>query len=146
MDGEFLPDIETESEAGDGRIRHNRERRILSRQPRFRGNRFYSDHPNPVTIVGSGIKYGGNDYLTISCEKENADLTIRELRIDNATEMPANALVFTGKGNRLTLEGQNSLQQCYNDNLGKSIINVDGDTELTIGGSGELYMYKHSLL
>ena len=44
LDGEFLPDIETEDQkrvtAGS---RHNRERRILSRQPRFRGNRFYSD-------------------------------------------------------------------------------------------------------
>lgn len=59
----------------------------------------------PVTIVGSGLNRGGNDYLTIVCEKENADLTIRELRIDNATEMASGAIRFTGKGNRLTLEG-----------------------------------------
>lgn len=144
LDGEFLPDIETED-----------QKRVTAGSVITESGEYYLDSrasegtvfirtSEPVTIVGSGIKYGGNDYLTISCEKENADLTIRELRIDNATEMPANALVFTGKGNRLTLEGQNSLQQCYNDNLGKSIINVDGDTELTIGGSGELYMYKHS--
>lgn len=98
----------------------------------------------PVTIVGSGLNRGGNDYLTIVCEKENADLTIRELRIDNATEMASGAIRFTGKGNRLTLEGQNMLQQCYNESGGRALIHVPADTELTIDGEGELYMYKHS--
>ena len=105
LDGEFLPDIETED-----------QKRVTAGSVITESGEYYLDSrasegtvfirtSEPVTIVGSGIKYGGNDYLTISCEKENADLTIRELRIDNATEMPANALVFTGKGNRLTLEG-----------------------------------------
>ena len=97
MDGEFLPDIETED-----------QKRVTAGSVITESGEYYLDSrasegtvfirtSEPVTIVGSGIKYGGNDYLTISCEKENADLTIRELRIDNATEMPANALVFTGK-------------------------------------------------
>ena len=99
---------------------------------------------DPVTIEGSGINGSGNDYLTIDCEKENADLTIRNLRIDNATEMAAGAIRFTGKGNRLTLEGQNLLQQCYNEIGGRAVIRVPAGSELTIGGDGELYMYKHS--
>lgn len=98
----------------------------------------------PVTIIGSGIEKSGNPYLTISCEKENADLTICDLKIDNATEMPSNALKFTGSGNMLTLKGKNMLQQCYNDSQGHAIINVAKNTELTIRGDGELYMYKHS--
>ena len=62
LDGEFLPDIETED-----------QKRVTAGSVITESGEYYLDSrasegtvfirtSEPVTIVGSGIKYGGNDY------------------------------------------------------------------------------------
>ncbi len=99
---------------------------------------------DPVTIVGSGITSGKSDYFTIDCAVAGVNLTLRDVRIDNATECNCSALRFTGTGNVLTIEGENSLQQCYNNSGDLAIVYVPSGGNLTIQGDGTLYMYKHS--
>ena len=97
-----------------------------------------------VTIVGSGVSSGKSSYVTIDCTVAGVDLTLQDVRIDNADDKNYSAVRFTGKGNVLTIEGVNSLQQCYNNAGDLAIIYVPQDGSLTIQGTGTLYMYKHS--
>lgn len=95
-----------------------------------------------VILTGKGISGTSKDSLTIDCVKSGTDLVIENLRIDSATNTKS-AISFTGTGNRLTIKGNNLLQQCYNDGGNESIINVSEGTELTIEGDGILYLYLH---
>ncbi len=97
-----------------------------------------------VTIVGSGVSTGKSSYVTIDCAVAGVDLTLQDVRIDNADDKNYSAVRFTGKGNVLTIEGVNSLQQCYNNAGDLAIIYVPQGGSLTIQGTGTLYMYKHS--
>lgn len=118
-----------------------------------------------VTIVGNGTSTA-NTTVTIECN-ENTDLTIKDLYIKNnatsstdpahgGTVAPGASLIrFNGEGNELNIEGTCLLESSsYIKNAGIAVNNYTAaqkeadstlkDTDLVIGGSGNLYMYKYT--
>ena len=106
----------------------------------------------PVTLVGAGIIGEGKfSDLTIDCTVSGANLTIKNLWINNNvgqgtssgdTNFGANVINFTGMGNTLGFEGENLLEtQEYVQGAG---IHVPKGAGLTFTGPGTLYFYKYS--
>ncbi|MDR1329816.1 MAG: S-layer homology domain-containing protein [Oscillospiraceae bacterium] len=107
----------------------------------------------PVRLIGYGITDQSTMMyrdLTIECAA-GANLIIRDIWTNNnrgkgtpsgATNMGVNILDFTGKGNALTIEGVNLLEnQEYVAGAG---IHVAKGAELTFQGAGTMYLYKYS--
>ncbi len=118
-----------------------------------------------VTIAGNGTGTA-NTTVTIECD-EDTDLTIQNLYIKNNTTSatdpthggyvaPGASLIrFSGEGNELNIEGTCLLESnSYVQNAGIAVNNYTTaqkttdstlqDTDLVIGGSGTLYMYKYT--
>ncbi len=118
-----------------------------------------------VTIVGNGTGTA-NTTVTIECD-EDTDLTIQNIYIKNNTTSatdpthggyvaPGASLIrFNGEGNELNIEGTCLLESnSYVQNAGIAVNNYTTaqktadstlkDTDLVIGGSGTLYMYKYT--
>ncbi len=92
----------------------------------------------PVVLDGSA---GGNhSYLTIECV-EGVNLTIQDLTIASPDNDDTSAIRFTGTGNTLTVEGENSVQNCTPFDDAKALICVPEDADLTINGDGVLSIY-----
>lgn len=118
-----------------------------------------------VTIVGNGTSTA-NTTVTIECD-EDTDLTIKDLYIlNNKTSSTdpvhggkvapgASIIRFNGEGNELNVEGTCLLESSsYIKNAGIAVNNYTAaqkeadstlkDTDLVIGGRGNLYMYKYT--
>jgi hypothetical protein len=114
----------------------------------------------PVRIVGKGIGDGDyknaanagvmyNDLVIDSCA--GANLIIKNVWTNNskgqgtasgATNLGYTALNFTGKGNTLTVEGVNLLEN--QEYVSSACIHVPKNAELTFKGDGTLYLYKYT--
>jgi hypothetical protein len=97
--------------------------------------------------ANAGVMY--NDLVIDSCA--GANLTIKDIWTNNskgqgtasgATNLGYTALNFTGKGNTLTVEGVNLLEN--QEYVSSACIHVPKGTELTFKGEGTLYLYKYT--
>jgi hypothetical protein len=84
-----------------------------------------------VTLIGDTATTYTN--IKIEC-KEGVNLTLENVNINNSANNDTCALSFTGAGNSLTIEGENTLKSGNS----KAGISVGTGTELTINGTGSL--------
>lgn len=99
----------------------------------------------PVVLTGS-VSWTGASTMTIRYTVPGANLTIRDLSMKcNVKDAFNGYLSFTGAGNTLTLEGVNHLGSCNtSSSTCESNIIVPEGSDLTIQGSGSLYMEMHA--
>ena len=95
-----------------------------------------TDNAHDVTLVGKSDR----TYDNLAVVSQNADLhlTIRDLKdsMGGSWVLSSGAIVFTGTGNTLTLQGDNAFDA--HDYLSYAMIRVDQSTELTVNGTGSL--------
>ncbi len=110
----------------------------LSREVRI------TDNAKNVTLVGASENTVENPYknLSFNSEIENLNLTIENLNVAIGDNYKApSVLIFKGKGNKLTLKGENNLTAGDSKYVSKALINVPENAELTVEGTGTLSLY-----
>ena len=105
----------------------------------------------PVTISGKGVTIDENGNITSAAYKNlkvkytvsGAELTLRDMFLEDRAD--TSPLVdLQGTDNKLFIEGTVVMDKYGSGQGTYANIHVDPDTELTIGGSGTLYLYKQS--
>ena len=100
-----------------------------------------TDDAYHVTLVGAAANTAENPYSNLAIDSLNAglELTIENLHLKNGSNYSyANAIDFTGTGNILHLNGENSVALA--DYSSCAAIHVPDGAELTVTGPGSLFV------
>ena len=96
-----------------------------------------TDDAHKVWLTGSNSQEAPYQNLVIDSQNEELNLTIENLHLSNGVSYSyANGIDFLGKGNTLTLAGENSVTLA--DYSSSAAIHVPDGVELTVAGEGKL--------
>lgn len=108
-----------------------------------------TDNARNVTIVGNSSNTKDSPYqnLYLYSEVSELNLTVRNLNVTTTGNSANPVISFTGSGNQLILSGDNNFRASTSGNNpliqagGPHYTNNNTTTELSIDGSGSLYLY-----